>query len=311
MTADALSFTSAPGPSGTRFGEVRHYSSIDSTNRLLLDEARLGAPEGLVARAEHQSAGRGRMGRRWEAPPGANLLVSVLLRPEVPLRAMHLVTVALAMATADVCKSKSGLDPSLKWPNDLIVGDRKLAGLLAESDPGTDKPGGHGHGGRAVVVGVGLNVNWPAPEGEADRSPMNDDPRPGLELSGLDPPSGVDPPSGLDLSGLDSGDLRTTATSIWRESGRRLDPGELLNPLLTLAEPLLVDLQSEKGRERLAEEYRKRCSTLGRQVQVTLPRETFEATAVDLTPDGHLVVDLGTGRREVAAGDVVHIRTES
>ncbi len=70
-----------PGP---RFTDIRRFDTIDSTNRYLLEEARAGAPEGVVAVADHQTAGRGRLGRRWEAPAGANLLVSVLLRPDLP-----------------------------------------------------------------------------------------------------------------------------------------------------------------------------------------------------------------------------------
>src|SRR5438477_312382 len=83
--------------------EVRRFAEIDSTNRYLLDEARRGAPDGLVAVADHQTAGRGRLGRSWEAPPGSSLLVSVLLRPRLPVERLHLVTAALAVAAAGAC----------------------------------------------------------------------------------------------------------------------------------------------------------------------------------------------------------------
>lgn len=141
---------------GTRFADVRLFDEIDSTNRYLLDEAGAGAPEGVVAVADHQSAGRGRLGRRWESQPGASLLVSVLLRPTSrPLRwspeRLHLVTAACAMAVCDAVEQVAGFRPGLKWPNDLVVEDRKLAGVLAESRVvavGID----------ALVVGLGLNV---------------------------------------------------------------------------------------------------------------------------------------------------------
>ena len=156
------------GPPGTRFGEVRLFEELDSTNRYLLDQARAGAPEGLVAVAGHQHAGRGRLGRSWEAPPGTGLLLSVLLRPSLDPEDLHLVTLAVALAARSVCLSV-GVEPSLKWPNDLVVGDRKLAGILAESLPDP----------RAVVVGLGLNVSWSPPgatslgaEG-ADRRPQD------------------------------------------------------------------------------------------------------------------------------------------
>ncbi|HEX6310941.1 MAG TPA: biotin--[acetyl-CoA-carboxylase] ligase [Acidimicrobiia bacterium] len=128
--------------------EIRRLASIDSTNRYLLDEARAGASEGLVAVADHQTAGRGRRGRTWEAPPGASLLCSVLLRPQLPPERLQLVAMAAAIAMAAAVERTAGFRPALKWPNDLVVGDRKLAGLLAEAD------------GEAVVVGIGVNVEW-------------------------------------------------------------------------------------------------------------------------------------------------------
>lgn len=130
--------------------EVRRFPSIDSTNRYLLDEARTGAPEGLVAVADHQTAGRGRLGRTWEAPPGSALLCSVLLRPDLPVERLHLAVAVVALAARDALGGR----PALKWPNDLLLEDRKLAGVLAEADL------------PAVVVGIGINLTW-APPGAA------------------------------------------------------------------------------------------------------------------------------------------------
>jgi BirA family biotin operon repressor/biotin-[acetyl-CoA-carboxylase] ligase len=128
---------------------------LDSTNRWLLDEARRGAPEGVVAVADHQTAGRGRLGRNWEAPPGAALLCSVLLRPTLPVDRLHLAVAAVALAGLSAVTEVSGLQPGIKWPNDLLMDDgRKLAGVLAEAEL------------PAVVVGIGLNVGW-APPGAA------------------------------------------------------------------------------------------------------------------------------------------------
>jgi BirA family biotin operon repressor/biotin-[acetyl-CoA-carboxylase] ligase len=128
--------------------EVRWFDSLDSTNRYLLDEARRGAPEGLVVVADHQTEGRGRRGRSWVAPPGASLLVSVLLRPALAPERTQLVSMACGVALAEAIERVAGFVPALKWPNDLVVGDRKLAGILAETD------------GDAVVVGAGVNVEW-------------------------------------------------------------------------------------------------------------------------------------------------------
>src|SRR5689334_10678627 len=126
------------------FTDVRWFAELDSTNRYLVDEARAGAPAGVVAVADHQTAGRGRLGRTWIAPPGAALLVSVLLRPRLPADRVHLVTLAAALALVDALPDAGA---RIKWPNDVVVDDRKLAGILAEADSGG-----------AVVVGMGCNV---------------------------------------------------------------------------------------------------------------------------------------------------------
>ena len=145
-----------PDPGRTSNGpqrwHVRHFAEIDSTNRYLLDEARRGAADGLVAVADHQTAGRGRFDRRWEAPPGSSLLVSVLLRPapegDASPAGAHRAVMAVALALAEAVEAVAGVAPGLKWPNDLVVGDRKLAGLLAERE------------GDALVIGAGCNVEW-------------------------------------------------------------------------------------------------------------------------------------------------------
>ncbi len=137
--------------------DVRRFEEIDSTNAYLRSEARNGAPEGAVAVADHQSAGRGRLDRRWESPPGASLLVSVLFRPDFDASELHLCTAAVALAAAEGCRRAAGVGPVIKWPNDLVVGDAKLAGVLAEAE--------FLSGSCALVVGLGLNVEWPGPEG--------------------------------------------------------------------------------------------------------------------------------------------------
>lgn len=132
---------------------MRRSAEVDSTNRVALDLARSGAPEGVVVVSSWQTAGRGRRGRAWDAAPGSSLLVSVLLRPALDAARLHLAVAVVSLAAADACEAVAGFRPGLKWPNDLVVGDRKLAGVLAEVAGG------------AVVVGMGLNVasgaSWP------------------------------------------------------------------------------------------------------------------------------------------------------
>jgi len=138
-------------------GPVETVDEIDSTNRELLRRATAGAPAGVVLVAEHQTAGRGRRDRRWEAPPGASLLVSVLLRPTLAVDDLHLVTFAAGLAAVGAAHDLTGLDLALKWPNDVVLdgadGARKVAGLLAESVVERGEVA-------ALVVGMGMNVNW-------------------------------------------------------------------------------------------------------------------------------------------------------
>jgi BirA family biotin operon repressor/biotin-[acetyl-CoA-carboxylase] ligase len=210
----------------------------------VLDQARRGAAEGLVAVADHQTAGRGRLGRTWEAPAGASLLTSLLLRPDLPPERRHLVTTAVALAGAAAIAEAA---PQLKWPNDLLVGNRKVAGVLAEVD------------GDAVVVGIGINLNW---EG--------------------------DPPA--------------NGIAVNQVVGHPVDRDAVLDALL-------AGLADRYGRwDAVAAEYRRRCSTINREVRVELSDETFTGVAADVNDDGHLLVDVGMCLRTVTAADVVHLR---
>jgi BirA family transcriptional regulator, biotin operon repressor / biotin---[acetyl-CoA-carboxylase] ligase len=279
--------------SGTRFTDIRRFDSIDSTNRYLLGEARLGAPEGVVAVAEYQSAGRGRLGRQWQAPAGSNLLVSVLLRPDLPADHRHLASAVVALAAADGVEATCGLVVGIKWPNDLLAADgRKVAGILAEADltvpggtPGSAGAPGAGSVGigapapsagpsaAPIVVGIGLNVDWPR--------------------------------SGEDLAP----ELAGSATSLWQEVGRSVDRSQLLDALLEALEPRVADLADQAGRARQAADFRARCTTLGHPVRVELADGSFEGVATDVTGQGHLVVETDGTARTVVSGDVVHLRT--
>jgi BirA family biotin operon repressor/biotin-[acetyl-CoA-carboxylase] ligase len=141
---------------------IEHFDVIDSTNTWLADRALEGAPEGLVAVADFQSAGRGRLDRRWESPPGASLLCSILLRPDVGPDQLQLVVACVALAARAALVRLCGVRPALKWPNDLIVGDAKIAGLLAEIVTVDER--------LAVVVGIGVNLTHEGPANVASTS---------------------------------------------------------------------------------------------------------------------------------------------
>lgn len=136
-----------------RFGEPYLYEpECESTQLLLLGS---GLPEGAVAVTDSQTGGRGRLGRRWEAPPGSSLLASLLLHPP-PERARPELSLVAALAAAETVESATGLSAQVKWPNDVMLNRRKVAGILSELSEGT------------VVVGIGMNVNQRREELPAD-----------------------------------------------------------------------------------------------------------------------------------------------
>ncbi|MCA2224240.1 biotin--[acetyl-CoA-carboxylase] ligase [Nonomuraea aurantiaca] len=132
---------------GSLWTGVSVVESTGSTNADLAESARQGAEEGRVLVAESQVAGRGRLGRTWTAPPRSGLTVSALLRPRVPVAAQGWLALLYGVAAASAVRRLAEVDVRLKWPNDLLIGERKLAGILAERADD------------AVVIGMGLNVS--------------------------------------------------------------------------------------------------------------------------------------------------------
>jgi len=127
--------------------EIEVVPSTGSTNADLLARALRGEAEGVVLAAEEQTAGRGRMGRTWVSPPYAALTFSLLLRPDVPAARRGWLPLLAGVAVATAVTEVTGVQARLKWPNDVLAGEAKLAGILAEA------------AGDAVVAGVGLNVS--------------------------------------------------------------------------------------------------------------------------------------------------------
>lgn len=268
---------------GGRFADVRWMATTGSTNEDALAHARAGGAEGAVFVADHQEAGRGRRGRTWQAPPRSSLMTSILLRP--PAAVAGLTTMAVAVAASAAVHELTGLTPRLKWPNDLVWPgdgsgpDRKLAGILAEAD----WPAGSAisDGWReprptdriVVVVGIGLNVAW------RGRAPA--------ELA----------------------DLAIALDEIVGTESPAPERTDLLIELLRHLDDIDRDLRAAGGADRLLKRWRASSATLGRRVRIDLGSHDVVGTAVDLTEAGHLVVDTLEGeRREIAVGDVVHLR---
>ncbi len=146
-------FVDALDRTANRRGALGHrvlwFEDIGSTNDVAMVLAESGADHGVVVAADAQRAGRGRLGRHWASPVGAGLYASVILRPA---RVVPMLTLAVGVGVADGIETATGLAADLKWPNDVLVETRKLAGILTESGSGAS-------GERFIVVGVGVNVH--------------------------------------------------------------------------------------------------------------------------------------------------------
>jgi BirA family biotin operon repressor/biotin-[acetyl-CoA-carboxylase] ligase len=260
----------APGRLWSRLDVVLQTGS---TNDDLLAAARAGAAEGTVLVAEHQTRGRGRQGREWVTRTGSALIFSVLLRPVgVPAADRGWLPLLTGVAVARALREVAGVDAGLKWPNDVLAGGAKLAGILAEQ------------GGEAIIVGVGLNV-------AATRDEL---PPPG---PGALPPTSLAVLGGrTDRPGGDQASRQALLAGIlaeledWYRRWTRPSPG---------------DAESSG----LRAEYLRCSVTVGRQVRVELPGgTTLTGMATGVDPVGRLIVDTAAGPAAVSAGDVIHVR---
>ena len=250
---------------------VEVHEEVDSTNAVAAARARAGAAEGLVVVAEHQTAGRGRLDRSWEAPPRSGLTFSVLLRPTVPGESWPWLPLLAGHAVSKALRA-DGYDAAVKWPNDVLLGagsgERKVAGILVERIE-TDL-------GPAALVGIGVNVAMTAEELPVPEATS-------LALARTQTP---------DPQAPDRGDL-------------------LVLLLQTLWEAYVTwQAGGDAAGRQLAESYAAGCATIGRDVSVALPSgETLTGRAVEIDASGRLVVSRdGVERTAVGAGDVVHVR---
>ena len=130
--------------------KVLRFESLPSTNTALARLASEGAAEGVSIVADEQTAGRGRLQRAWSSPKGAGLYFSILLRPAIPQNYWSLITFMAALAVGDALREAAGVQTDIKWPNDILSGERKICGILAEAIDTS--------AGRAVIVGIGINL---------------------------------------------------------------------------------------------------------------------------------------------------------
>jgi BirA family transcriptional regulator, biotin operon repressor / biotin---[acetyl-CoA-carboxylase] ligase len=247
-----------------------YYPQAGSTNDLAHTAARGGAAEGLVIVADEQTAGRGRLDRRWWAPPGTSLLFSFLLRPDLPVTHAGQLTMCLGLAATEASEQVTGLHIGLKWPNDLVHAGRKLGGMLAEVELDGERV-------RYAVLGLGLNVSvdFAAPGAPADGAVMPDE-------------------------------LRSQATSLAMLLGRPVDRTTLLAALLAALETHYDRLLAGHSPHTA---WAARLDTLGQRVRVALRDDSFTGTATGVTPEGGLILAADDGtERIIWAGDVTALR---
>lgn len=133
--------------------QVHFYPSVDSTNVIASNMAEKEADEGLVILADEQTAGRGRHGRRWDAPAGSSVLMSVLFRPDLPSEKINLLTMIMSLAALDGIRDTTDLEATIKWPNDVLINNLKVGGVLTEGSFVGDRLD-------YAVIGLGLNANF-------------------------------------------------------------------------------------------------------------------------------------------------------
>jgi len=248
------------GLSTKRFGkEVYAFRETSSTSDAAAALARGGAEEGVVVVADRQTAGRGRMGRSWESAPGVGIWMSLVLRPHIPPMNVPRVTITAAVAVSEVIRGETGNPAPIEWPNDIVLGGKKVAGILTEMVAEQDRV-------TFVILGIGLNVN------HTDKD--------------------------------FTGNLRTTATSLYLQDGVRRNRTSLLRKLLERLEDLYDMLQEEKFGE-IAARWSANSYTLGQRVRCTADGRPVEGVAESLASDGALLVRTDDGSlQRVTSGDV-------
>jgi len=255
---------------------TRFFPRIGSTNDVVHELAVAGATEGLLVLADEQTAGRGRLDRSWWAPPGASVLMSLLLRPALSARMAGQLPMCLGLAAVEGIEDVTGLRPALKWPNDVVWDGRKLGGMLTELRVDGERLD-------YAVLGLGLNVN------------LTFDEPPGTGREAMAASAPIIPET-----------FSTTAVSLRMAAGRPVDRAALVIALLERCEAWYERLLSG---ESLHEAWAAWLDTLGRQVVVALPAETLTGVAVGVTPEGALIVRRPDGTDEtIWAGDVTTLR---
>lgn len=236
--------------------DVIYYKEVDSANTRIKELAKT-AKEGLVVVADRQTAGRGRRGRTWESTEEGNLYMSVLLKPELEVTKAAMLTLVMAYSVAKALQ-RWEIDVQIKWPNDLIMGKKKICGILTEMEVLDGQID-------FIVVGVGLNL--------------------GQQVF--------------------SEELKEKATSIFAETGRRIDREQVLSAIMDVFEENYACFLENKSLEFLMQDYNDLLVNRDKQVVVLDPAGEYEGYAQGINADGELQVIGADGTiTSVFAGEV-------
>ncbi len=243
------------------------HDTIGSTNAFLLERA-AKTPDGAVAWAEFQSAGRGRLGRQWDAPRGSSILLSVLLLEPANSPILSQGGLVAALSACEAIEAVTECAPTIRWPNDIAVDGRKLGGVLAET---CAVPAAAHVKRKALVVGVGINC--------------------------------------LQQRGHFSAELADKATSLELECHHPVERARIAAGLLARLDHWLVaSAQPPDGWALAWAAWRARCADVGSRVKLQHDGRAFAGTAVEISPEGDLIVELEQGgRRDFPAATTTRV----
>ena len=240
----------------SRIGEIHVYKEVGSTNTVAKQLANAGAPDGVLVVSEHQTEGRGRMGRQFYSPKENGVYFTVMRRLPFPAEVSTLVTSAAAVAVCRAIGSLYGIEAQIKWVNDVYIAGKKVCGILTEASMNFEHQTLD-----YVVVGIGVNVT--AQEYPPELAPI--------------------------------------ITSLDQHTSNPIDRSQLIAAIVNELEDFCENL-SERT---FLPEYRSRSFLIGQPIRVISPMQTYEAKAIEIDDDGHLVVQTADGTiKTVNSGEV-------
>lgn len=243
-----------------KYGQNIHYFDVcESTQLIAHEEERNGAPDGTVIISEEQTAGKGRMSRPWNSTAGKGIWMSVIARPFLTPQQAPQMTLVAAVAVTRAINEVTGIDPDIKWPNDILVNGMKVTGILTELQADPDQV-------KAVILGIGINVNQ-----DKDDFPE---------------------------------ELKTIATSLKTVLGKPIDRAELIAKTLGFLE-IYTELYETHGFSPIKLLWEGYSNTTGKRIRAIMLNETIEGTALGISDEGVLKLQLNDGTiRGIYSADI-------